>query len=75
VRLRRVGDTVDVIVDDDGQGFDVDAVLMQEGRGLGLSGMQERAHYLGGHVEFQSAAGRGTRVTVSVPVQQKARYA
>ncbi len=35
---------------------------------LGLLSMQERAELLGGKLEIQSSPGKGTRVTVSVPV-------
>lgn len=35
---------------------------------LGLLGMRERAHLLGGEINIESAAGRGTVVTVRVPV-------
>jgi PAS domain S-box-containing protein len=36
-------------------------------RSLGLLGMRERAHSLGGTVEISSAAGKGTVVTVRLP--------
>ncbi|MBI2872275.1 MAG: PAS domain-containing sensor histidine kinase [Chloroflexi bacterium] len=37
---------------------------------LGLLGMRERAESLGGQLEIQSTPGRGTRVTLSVQVQE-----
>ena len=39
-------------------------------RGLGLLGMSERVNYLGGSLDIQSTPGRGTRVTVRVPLPQ-----
>jgi signal transduction histidine kinase len=41
---------------------------------LGLLGMQERAQLFGGHVTFQTAPGRGTTVSVSIPLSQRSDY-
>ena len=38
-------------------------------RSLGLLGMQERLHLLGGCVDIEGAAGQGTRVKVCVPIE------
>jgi signal transduction histidine kinase len=50
-------------VEDDGRGFDAGRV-----RGLGLVGMQERVHHLGGEFEVHSEPGHGTRVAVELPL-------
>lgn len=50
---------------DSGKGFDAEARLAE---GLGLVSMRERVHYLGGRFEIISARGKGTRLTVQVPV-------
>jgi signal transduction histidine kinase len=50
-------------VEDDGSGFDAGRV-----RGLGLVGMQERVHHLGGAFEIDSTPGTGTRVAVELPI-------
>ena len=50
-------------VEDDGGGFDAGRV-----RGLGLVGMQERVHHLGGAFEIDSRPGSGTRVAVELPI-------
>jgi signal transduction histidine kinase len=50
-------------VEDDGRGFDALRV-----RGLGLVGMQERVHHLGGEFEVHSEPGGGTRVAVELPL-------
>ncbi len=58
-------------VRDDGAGFDVQSVLshgLEDGRGLGLLGMRERAEMLGGELEIESNIGGGTRVQVKLPV-------
>ena len=38
--------------------------------GLGLFGMNERAGYLGGRVDVESAPGRGTRVRAVIPLAE-----
>ncbi|MBN1581024.1 MAG: sensor histidine kinase [Anaerolineae bacterium] len=62
---------VQVIVDDNGRGFDAPERmddLVSTGR-LGLVGMDERARILGGTLAIHSEPGRGTGVIVDVPVQ------
>jgi two-component system sensor histidine kinase DegS len=60
-------DRVRVSVDDNGRGFDPDAV--QQGTSLGLKLIRERAEMLGGSFEVDSAVGRGTRVSFAVPAR------
>lgn len=57
-------------VADDGVGFDLagEGVGGSHGGGLGIAGMRERAHLVGGELSIESAAGRGTTVRVEVPV-------
>ncbi len=61
---------VGVVIADDGQGFDLHGVSSTEDktRGLGLLGMTERAHLAGGSLQIESHAGRGTRITITMPV-------
>lgn len=58
------------IVEDDGQGFDVEAVRFasDRGHGLGILGMQERAAALGGNLEIESHATAGTTLVTRIPV-------
>jgi signal transduction histidine kinase len=50
-----------LVVSDDGSGFSPDR------EGFGLRGMRERVQLAGGRVELNTAAGQGTRLTVTVP--------
>jgi signal transduction histidine kinase len=61
VGVERVNGTVEVVVEDDGQGFDPAAV----GDGLGLIGMRERVELTGGRLEIR--CGPGTRVEAKLP--------
>jgi two-component system sensor histidine kinase DegS len=57
------------VVEDDGQGFDVERTLVQAARAghLGLVGMGERMRLLGGRLDVESALGGPTTVTATIP--------
>jgi signal transduction histidine kinase len=57
------------IVEDDGLGFDVEAVSFatDRGHGLGILGMRERVEALGGNLEIESHATAGTTVVTRIP--------
>jgi signal transduction histidine kinase len=59
-------------IEDDGKGFEADAVSRPEenGAGLGLLGMKERALLLDGTFKIESHPGSGTRVVVQVPLEE-----
>ncbi len=56
---------------DNGQGFDARQVLDKGDGHVGLKIMRERAHRIGGKLEVSSAPGKGTRVTLTLPVAQR----
>jgi signal transduction histidine kinase len=67
VRLRPREGGVLGSVEDDGDGFDVEAALRHAPPGhLGLVAMRERVELAGGWLDLESG-GRGTRVTFWVP--------
>ena len=56
-------------VRDDGRGFDVAAALARKGdRGLGLIGIRERLNAVGGELRIDSTRGRGTELTIRIPI-------
>ena len=65
--LSNIGDKVQLIIKDNGQGFDVDEVLSSKSpqRGFGLTSMRERTEISGGVFAVESAKGRGTTITAS----------
>ncbi|MFN3372071.1 MAG: GAF domain-containing sensor histidine kinase [Chloroflexus sp.] len=72
VRLRQVQDKMlEVVIEDDGVGFDKAALLKSyEKRGsFGLLNIDERARLAGGRAEIDSTPGKGTRITIFVPVE------
>jgi signal transduction histidine kinase len=58
-------------VEDDGSGFDVAEVQdrYDERGSLGMINLHERTELLGGKIRIESAPGKGTRVTVIIPVK------
>jgi two-component system sensor histidine kinase DegS len=62
-----LGDTmVKLSVDDNGKGFDSDALGKDENLGLKL--INERTEMLKGTFEINSSPGKGARVTLSIPL-------
>jgi two-component system NarL family response regulator len=64
--LTRQGDWLHVQLEDDGRGFDVDA-LPATAPHFGLQIMRERAEGTNGHFEVAAAPGHGTRLEIRVP--------
>lgn len=72
VRLQRLNDQMlEVVIQDDGVGFDKAAVLKSyERRGsFGLLNIDERARLVGGRAEIDSTPGKGTKITIFVPIE------
>ncbi|GHF27724.1 sensor histidine kinase [Streptomyces morookaense] len=68
VRVCLAPHEVHAVVADDGVGFDASAPRAP-GRANGLLGMEERARALDGTTTVTSAPGRGTTVTVWIPIK------
>jgi signal transduction histidine kinase len=71
VVLKTEGDSVVVEIEDDGEGFDVHSALRHAtdgGRGLGILGMKERASLLDGKLQVCSSPGKGTKVSLRIPL-------
>ena len=67
VALRQEEGNIVLVVEDDGVGFCRPDLSNSLGS-LGLLGMKERAQFCGGDVHISSSPGKGTTVTVRVPV-------
>jgi signal transduction histidine kinase len=68
VRLRAQRGSIVCSIHNDGVGFDVDKTLSDKKRqGLGLLGMRERVHSIGGSITIRSTPEQGTTVEVVVP--------
>jgi signal transduction histidine kinase len=70
VELRRLRDGLQLMISDDGVGFDVNRDDGRRGS-LGLISMRERVFLVAGTLEIQSTAGEGTRICAWVPFKQE----
>jgi PAS domain S-box-containing protein len=74
VEIRREGDTLLLVVRDDGRGFDLGRSMEASfhGESLGLVGMRERALLARGNLEIIARPGKGTEVKVTLPIVESA---
>jgi signal transduction histidine kinase len=70
IEVAENGGVLEVDIEDDGDGFDVEAVgePTENGRGLGILGMHERMELIGGTSKVTSSPGKGTHVSLRVPI-------
>jgi len=63
---------LELTIEDDGIGFDMHELRRQpaeDGRGLGLLGMQERLSLIDGKMQIYTRPGEGTRICLQIPVE------
>jgi signal transduction histidine kinase len=74
IRLKRDGDLLLLEIEDNGNGFDVAAVnaSYHERGSLGMINLRERAELVNGLLRIDSAPGRGTKISVVVPLSTAA---
>ncbi|MCG0279018.1 MAG: sensor histidine kinase, partial [Thermanaeromonas sp.] len=72
VKMEMLPDKVTVVIRDEGQGFDLEAAQnRKEGGGYGLLGMKERVQLLNGQLKIITAPGKGTTVSVTIPLKSE----
>lgn len=73
VALSRVDNNIEIIVEDDGKGFDTSGLDSKTGtsKGFGLFSIHERLTHIGGTFNVQSGKGKGTKVTLLAPLESK----
>lgn len=64
--MRKRGDRIELVIEDNGIGFDTESVK----KGLGLGSMRERAELSGGLFDNESVKGKGTVIRASWPIEQ-----
>ena len=64
IRIQQETSRLSLSIQDDGQGFDVN-----QSKGLGLLGIEERVSRLGGKCEIHSEAGGGTILAIELPLK------
>lgn len=71
IELQRVQNRIRLKIEDNGRGFDTASVFeVSEGaiHGFGMQSMKERAEIFGGTFDLVSVPGKGTLITVSIPL-------
>jgi len=71
IMLKQKSGTVKLTVHDDGRGITEKEIL--DTGSFGLTGMQERAHSLGGSLTIRGARNKGTKVEVFIPTSVERR--
>jgi two-component system NarL family sensor kinase len=66
LKLAILSDQIRLVIEDDGQGFDIADISQDR---FGLLGLNERAKVLGGKFQLKSNLGSGTRMEASFPLQ------
>jgi PAS domain S-box-containing protein len=72
IRIDRTDGSIRIVVEDNGKGFDLSQLKekIHEQRGFGLFSIRERLTHVGGTFAIESEPGRGTKVTLTAPLQQ-----
>lgn len=66
IQLIREEDGINVMIEDNGKGFDISA--LEKFEGIGLKNIRSRVEYLKGTVDFSSSIGGGTLVAIYIPL-------
>jgi signal transduction histidine kinase len=70
IKLQMLNNVLHVEIKDNGKGFD--NALLNHPDSLGLLSLRERARMIGGNTEINGSPGKGTQVTLDVPLQKDA---
>jgi signal transduction histidine kinase len=68
VVIDRVGASLQLMIEDDGGGFQ-DVASPETNGGLGLLGMRERLALIGGELEIETSNGIGTTIYARIPIE------
>ena len=69
VHLTEHSNEVHLMVNDQGRGFDIETA--RQGRGLGLTSMQERVKLVNGAITIESKPSGGTSIRVKIPLRSE----
>ncbi len=71
VKVKFLEEILEIYIEDDGKGFDIDAVAnfdRKDNSGFGISMMRERIYLLAGKLEINSTIKEGTKILIRVPI-------
>lgn len=61
-------DCINLMIEDNGVGFDPGSTLMKTGHGMGLSNIERKIEELDGRFIVESVIGKGTSVVIDIPI-------
>lgn len=71
VKMEMLPNKVTISIRDAGRGFDLNSVQgNKEGAGYGLISMRERVQLLKGQVKITTAPGKGTSISITIPLEE-----
>jgi signal transduction histidine kinase len=73
ISMSKKGQGIEVIVEDDGKGFNISALDAgpTRSKGFGLLSIRERLTHIGGTLDIQSQIDKGTKVLIQAPLDNK----
>ncbi|MEL6718849.1 MAG: PAS domain-containing sensor histidine kinase, partial [Bacteroidota bacterium] len=72
INLSHSEEILSIVIDDNGKGFEPDEVVLgssKDGSGMGLAFMKERVSFINGRIFVRSELGKGTRITLNMPIE------
>jgi PAS domain S-box-containing protein len=66
IQLKQDGGEFSLTIEDNGRGFTENE--KSDAQSLGILGMRERAHLMGGAIKIEGAEGRGTKIILHIPI-------
>ncbi len=73
ILTRRKGINHEIIIEDNGVGFNVKALTTDSNQHIGIKNVKERIETMcGGTLQIDSEVGKGTTVTIRIPIEERA---
>jgi two-component system NarL family sensor kinase len=66
IQLIKHADYLNMLIEDNGVGFDPDR--LQKAEGIGVKNMISRVAFLNGRIDFDSTPGKGTTIIIDIPI-------
>jgi two-component system sensor histidine kinase ComP len=72
IRLKAAAGTFFLLYEDNGVGFDLGQTIVREigSNGMGMEQMKTRVLYLNGHLQVDTAKGRGVKIEIALPMKE-----
>ncbi len=67
ISATKTGNAIELIIQDNGKGFDKQIIAKKSQRSFGLLNLEERVNYLKGSFEMETAPGKGTKYIFILP--------